>query len=546
MLGSIVKKIGWASTLFRGGGNLLESPSTKVAHIEFTSRCNIRCVYCPVSRPHYLDADIDEFTLEKVIAALKKRGVYTVCVNGHGETTIYKDWHRYCDRMLDEGMLLSITSNFSRTFSPGEIDTLSRFISINISCDTSDPVLFKKLRRGNDLRTLCMNISRVLTVSAKKWRPQPILAFNCVVSDQNIFHLRDFAAFGIDLGITHFNFCNLVKYPDITNALNPNHITELAPELLPKARESLLETFKFLRDSGSKYEAEQGLLDSLEHKIRHLNDPVVPIPPIPPNPPETVTDTTRRYSSPRTEGQTRDCVEPWKFVMISANSDVFPCCGHPAIYTLGKNQSLLEVFNNIPVMNLRRQLLTGDLTPACMSCTRMGWTTTQDLQKRVRQYLDPFKKFYLFRNPVVKAKTFDECEITYTSGWYDLETDLAIKDPEKRQWRWTAKQAVCTFTNPGKDVVFMLRGAYPLTVLGDPLVTLKINSSELDEFRFREAKIYIEYTIPAERLGKEKEICLEISTDRTFVPSEKDTQSSDNRELGIQVFSVLVGIRKDN
>ncbi len=539
---SITKKISRVPELLPHAMNLLESPRTNVAHVEFTSKCNIRCVYCPSSHPQYQNIDMDIETLESVTEALKKRGAKIVCVNGGGETTIYKDWHRYCNKLLDEGLSLVITSNFAKEFSAEEIHTLSQFKSIEISCDTSDPVLFKKLRRGNNLQTLCANISRLKAAAAEKKLPLPVLSFSCVVSDQNIFQLPDLVAFGKQLGISHFNFCNLIKYPDLKEAINPQHITEMPPGLLLKAKESLVETFKLLRDSGIKYHVQQGLLDSLEHKIQAINAPA----PTPPSP--QVPNVPLRYSSPQKEGQTRNCLDPWEFVMIRANAEVLPCCGHAPVYTLGKRQSLLEVFNNIPMQTLRRQLLTGDLPIDCINCTRMGWTSTHNLQKRVQEFLYPPLRFFRGwlwhpQPKYTKTDTFREFESTYEDGWYDPETDLSIEDPRCRHWRWTSKQAHCILANPRRDALLILRGARPLPILVNQSIRLELNSSCLDEFRLRASNFYIEYVIPAEMMGGDEKITLKISTDKTFIPSEVNPQTTDSRELGIQVHELFFGQR---
>src|SRR5213079_2481089 len=48
--------------------DLLASDRTQVAHLEFTSRCNLRCVYCAVSQPTYSGRDLEHEQLESIIA----------------------------------------------------------------------------------------------------------------------------------------------------------------------------------------------------------------------------------------------------------------------------------------------------------------------------------------------------------------------------------------------------------------------------------------------------------------------------------------------
>jgi len=532
----IVEKITRARKVFKFESNLLESHKTKVAHIEFTSNCNLRCVYCHASQPNYKGSNLHYGRIEDVKEVFKKRGVTRVCMNGHGETTLYHDWHLYCNNFLDDGLSLVITSNFAKKFSDDEIDTLSRFAGIEISCDTCHPRLFEKLRRGNHLHTLCSNISKLKTIAQEKARSLPTLSFSCVVSDQNIFHLQEFVDFSLNLGIRHFNFCNLIKYPDIKNAMNPKHISELSPDLLLKAQETLFRTFATLDDLGIEYHYQQGLLDSLKFKMKSLNEP--------PTVNTKTGDKPFRYSSPQREGQTRDCLEPWEFVMISSESEVYPCCGHAPVYKLGKYQSLREVFNNIPMKVLRQRLLDGDLPEDCLYCTRAGWTSTQNLQKRVHAYLNPARNIFLFKKPYIKINTFKEFNLTYQRGWYDLENDITITDSDCRQWRWTSKRASCTLTNPRKNGLLIIRGACPIQDSKEFKIILKLNSTDLDEFCFKTSKFYIEYLIGADRMGDDEQLVLEISTDRTFIPANIDPQSDDRRELGLQVFHLFFGEKK--
>ena len=131
--------------------DLLISCHTTSANIEFTSRCNLKCIYCSRVREDYVCKDINSEILDKLIAQLQIRRVEFVAVNGHGETTIRKDWQKYCDKFLALEIPLQITTNFSRIFSADEMATLTRFRRIVISVDCSDPILFKKIRCGADL-----------------------------------------------------------------------------------------------------------------------------------------------------------------------------------------------------------------------------------------------------------------------------------------------------------------------------------------------------------------------------------------------------------
>jgi len=517
--------------------DLLESHKTASAHIEFTSKCNLRCVFCAASQTPYQGVDMDRDTLKDAIEVIKTRQTRAIVVNGHGETTTYQGWHLICREMLDAGLNLQIISNFARDLSREELHTLSRFKNIEISCDTADPELFKKLRRGADLKTLCLNISRLRAIAVQEGRDGPNISFSCVVSDQNVLTLPDYVSFGKALGVIHFSFCNLTKYPDLEGALNPGHITEMPIESMLKAKASLEATFKFLKGAGIGYHVQQGLLDTLKEKMRSsVAAPAQDTPP--PDQPLGV----RRYFVPNKGKQTRDCLDPWRFIFARANRDIHPCCFHRPIYSLSKGESLLSVFNNIPMKEMRRGLLTGNLPEDCQTCPARAWTTPWKLRLKVKCYLHPFNIPCLFLGKKsMKPGQLIPFGLHYGQGWYDQENDVKIKNPDLQNWRWTADRAVCLLENPGRPALLFIRGLLDKTRVDDQRVILKINGRLLDEFIPGSPLFYKEYRVFPEMMGNDARVELQLQTDKTFVPAVSDPGSSDHRHLGIQVYQLFYG-----
>ncbi|MCP5048595.1 MAG: radical SAM protein [bacterium] len=528
------------------GTDLLESPRTKIAHIEFTSRCNLRCVFCAVSQPDYNGSDIDPETMEDIISSLKSRYVNVVSVNGHGETTIYKNWHRHCNKMLDAGMPLHVISNFSKELSHDELKTLSKFKSIEISCDSNDPKLFKQLRRGADLRTLCLNIIRLRAIAAGNGQPPPGISFSCVVSDQNVLDLMEYVIFGKTLGVTHFNFCNLTKYPEIPGALNPNHITEMPRKQLEKARDTLTRVFQFLHRSHIKFHFQQGLLDSLNEKIRRIH---APAPPVSQNPAHAAAGKTlphphhyQRYSSTRPALQTRDCLDPWQFVLVRADKNVLPCCWHSPIGSLGGGQSLAGVFNNTPNKELRNHLLSGDLSPDCSNCPSRGWTTTETLKEKVWHYLNPGINKLRFRKiPPIKVPVLNPLGLVYQKGWYPAETDGNIDNPDCQNWRWTNGRAICQLEKPERDALLTVRGQVNKAVVKNQGITIKLNDTLLDHFTPGTSFFFREFVIQPQMTRSAGTLFLTLETDKTFIPSALDSGTGDNRVLGMQIHHLFFG-----
>jgi hypothetical protein len=122
-------------------------------------------------------------------------------------------------------------------------------------------------------------------------------------------------------------------------------------------------------------------------------------------------------------------------------------------------------------------------------------------------------------------------------GWHTPETD---PDNPSIERTWTKKEAVLSFKNPGKDVIFYFEAdtnskafAKPpiLTVaIGNAGVKIPIESSELfmKKIRFKE-----------ENLGSEDWVDLKLAMDQSFIPKTLGI-NEDDRELGLNVYHRFV------
>jgi len=530
------------------GDNLLESPRTAIAHIEFTSGCNLRCVFCGINQPGYKVSNLEVGIIDQFIHLLSKRAPKVISVNGHGETTTFKNWHLHCDKMIKRGMPLHITSNFSKTFSYTELDTMSHFKSIEISCDTFRPELFSRLRRGAQLEILIQNLKRLREITTRENRKLPEISFSCVVSDVNVLDMPRYVRFGIELGVIHFNFCNLTSYPSVKGDPTPRHISEMPVPLLEKVEQSLTEAFEFLKSKEISYFVQQGLLDTLQQRITNarqspqadLSERHTPAPDTEEtdNPPAQV----HRYSSLRPGNLTRDCIDPWNFIMVQSNREISPCCWHRPIQVFNNQSNTCDPFNNTQVKRLRRQLLTGDLAQDCLDCPSRGWTQTSVLKKKVWDYLHPgFHQFQLKAAPEIKPERLTRFKVEFMQGWHDHEYNRLIRNPERQNWRWTSEQALCRLENPHKEALLMLHASVNKSIFDDQKILLKLKDTLLDEFVPAGDEIFKEYHLPLQLMGDDPTLMLSIETDHCFIPSRLDAAATDSRQLGVQVFDLFFG-----
>ncbi len=85
-------------------------------------------------------------------------------------------------------------------------------------------------------------------------------------------------------------------------------------------------------------------------------------------------------------GETRECTDPWKFVILRSNGDVCLCCRSPVVGNL-KDAPLDAILHGDAAQAMRRELLTGDLKEHCRVCAERGTTTIAELEKDVKKLL---------------------------------------------------------------------------------------------------------------------------------------------------------------
>jgi MoaA/NifB/PqqE/SkfB family radical SAM enzyme len=247
--------------------DLLASPVTNAIHIEFTSRCNLRCVYCAVSQPTYKGQDMEVDDFDNVVAMLKKRRVKAVSVNGHGETTMIPGWHHRVMALANAGFTLAIISNFARLLSPEELEAMAHISSIEVSVDTHIPEILRKVRRHVDLGNILVNMMGVRAKAAALGLPQPFFSWSCVVTDKVVPYFVDYVRFALACGVRKITVCNLMKYDDLENVDNTQHVTTLPDDKLEQFATLLEEAQGIIKEANAQMYIQAGLTDSIAQEL---------------------------------------------------------------------------------------------------------------------------------------------------------------------------------------------------------------------------------------------------------------------------------------
>jgi MoaA/NifB/PqqE/SkfB family radical SAM enzyme len=196
--------------------------------LELTSRCNLRCIYCAVSQPDYKGLDL-QLTRDEVVDQIVSLGPSEFQISGHGETTLVPGWVELAQALLKRGLAVTMISHMNKALSEEEVDAFSRFKRITISCDTHDPAIYQRLRRGGRLERVANNIRRIISACGRDGVPKPHIGLNCTATHINILGVPDLVNWGADLGVSSVALTNLEEYPLIPNVEKPIHPSKHDP-----------------------------------------------------------------------------------------------------------------------------------------------------------------------------------------------------------------------------------------------------------------------------------------------------------------------------
>ena len=357
---------------------LLSSPTTPMVFLELTSRCNLRCVYCAVSQPTYRGHDLPLEDFDNFLGQMRERGVRTVVMNGHGESTIIKGWEVYADRLADAGIRLHMTTNLAKRLTGPEVAVLSRFERILVSLDTVDPDLFTKLRRGADIDTILANVDSVQQFAAAR-RRAPALTISCTVGDLSAPAIPGLVDAFLARDVLSFRFGDLAEYPVIEGVTWMRHVSTMSPADLGAAREGFRRAIARIDDAGGTYEIDQPLVALLVSGDADVGsaDRVT----------ASIGNKAVHYVDTAAT-QTRYCMDPWHIAFVNSDASVRPCCFFEEKLGTLRKQSLAEIVEGDAFRKLLEEMITGELRPTCRSCSARPLVDRAEFEAEVIAYLN--------------------------------------------------------------------------------------------------------------------------------------------------------------
>ncbi|MFN7932016.1 MAG: radical SAM protein [Bryobacteraceae bacterium] len=361
--------------------------------LEFTTRCNLKCTYCAVSRPWHEKEDLDLDVFPSLLAEFQSLGVKKVQISGGGETTIVKNWDDYLFQFIDNGIEVSIITNLAKPLTDRAVRALSLCAEINTSCDTVDPTLYAAIRKGGDFTVFLHNIARIRALCLSENRRIPYFIWNSVANDKTIGLTDQWVAMGIAVGIDHFQISELSKLDDLPDAFPVDSIATLPAEKLAAARASVDRGRAMAKAAGKWFAllptVEQALEGSgVVMRIRTVieehegSKPVL-------SKALTVLEPAQGHSPTDSAptGKTKNCVMPWTEAFMYASHQIGPCCMYRDEKPVPAGK-FAEALNTPNLVAMRNGLLTGKLVYPCTICAMFPDVEVEQLQRRVKDRLE--------------------------------------------------------------------------------------------------------------------------------------------------------------
>jgi MoaA/NifB/PqqE/SkfB family radical SAM enzyme len=294
------------------------SPLT--AHLEVTTKCNLKCKMCEHSFDMLIKPDLDFSAFQKIIGELPY--LKNLILQGLGEPLLNPDLFRMIAAAKQRGIRTGFTTNgtlLNPELSQKIID--SKLDWLYISLDALDKGIFEEIRRGAYFEITKSNIENFFKLKGKK---NPETNFWTLLMKENINEIPKVIAFAEELGMEKVVIQSLHNWGHEHFAEEINKISDI---------------------SKAEFENLVFEIKKVKRTVRvEINQP----------------------------GHTQKCNWPWRALYISADGFATPCCmqgSDPAVINFGNllEQGADKIINNEAYCSFRKDLRTG-LPKVCRGC----------------------------------------------------------------------------------------------------------------------------------------------------------------------------------
>jgi molybdenum cofactor biosynthesis enzyme MoaA len=361
-----------------GSVDLLRSRLESIA-IEVTSKCNLRCAYCHKADPA-LEAqpgandDMTDEMIAELYRYCKEAGIKNVTLSVGGETTMTAGWHRRIAQFLDDRDIeVYMVSNFVRLFDDEELIALTKFRYLQVSFDSAEFEMVRKMRSRADLRSVTYNILR-LRQKARELGRHPFLLVNCTVCRENIGHIGQLAGLCREMAVDQLLLTPMMQKTTHRGPNQPETLNGLSSAEVILLAKNVLAAEEVLHGSTTSLRLQDHLQAQLAKVIERIRDGMIPA--------DAAADFHRRFES-------SGCRQPWSNPLVGATGIVWACCGaydhRKPIGKLGL-QTMAEILDGNAIRMVRASILEGQPVVACDSCAFTSNACLAEFVREIREW----------------------------------------------------------------------------------------------------------------------------------------------------------------
>ncbi len=344
-------------------------------NFQLTSRCNLRCEYCPQGLEQSA-VDMSPALIDTLTNHIASEGIRSVMLGFYGETLCFAGWEACARHLADEGIELAITTKLAPKLTPEEVEALSRFQIIFVSLDTVDIELLRRIRKPADVRTLLMNMHLIRSRALRLGGRAPAFAWSCTLSDRIIPTLTDLVGFAASFGVNYIFINDLMHYDGMP--AGARNLFELSGSEFLRYAEQLAQALDFARSLKITLNVpweERFLARLVDARAecnpegnQHSGDSGRSVYEILPM--KNIQGRGYYYSQPVPKGKTRMCLDPWTTLFVMPDGTLYTCCARGEVMgTLACGDSVRQALASQAFVDLRRQLLRGEIADeTCRNC----------------------------------------------------------------------------------------------------------------------------------------------------------------------------------
>ncbi len=282
-------------------------------------------------------------------------------------------WHRRLTPFLnDPNMKLHLVSNFSRVLADDDLDALLRFDNIQVSFDSANFAIVRKLRSKAHLGTIIYNIMQ-LKARRRKAGYGPTITVNCTLCRETIGGLDALARLCVETGVDRLMLGEAMLLTQ-NNKKMPDTLDNLAEDEVILLANQLILVQDILRDA----EIQLHVRDTLQARIAEIIEQLREGRPI--------AGALPHFSHMKARSA---CRQPWEEPFVSADGKVFACCvGIFANAPVGDLRlgSLREIVNGEKYRAVRSSILEGAPILPCAECLLASPATFAEFKAEIMQW----------------------------------------------------------------------------------------------------------------------------------------------------------------